>query len=333
MMQIPFEMPALFCAGEPSGDLYAGYFIEQLRERYPEAHIWGVGGYFMLENGAEPVSHYRQLMTFGLSDSFASLFRNLSFYREIGRQLYLLNPSTFVAVAYPGVNLMLCRVAKRMGMRVYYLLPPQIWAWGTLRKYFIRKWVDAVISVFPFEARFYRKLHMKTFLMDNPLACEMQGYRRTDFRRRIGFMPGSRRSQIRRNVPVILELASLIRKQYKEIDLCALAYDRQQAENLSAELVDIPVVHENRYGIMKNCDLLVVCSGTASLEAAFLGVPQIFFHRPSFFDFYLLRRFMRTNEYNLTNIYYGQKVVPSFIDYRRGKLVGVVYEEIRSRLE
>ena len=324
-------MPVFFCAGEPSGDLYAGLYIKQLKKEFPGAVVWGVGNGCMMESGVSPVFQYRTPMTFGLTSGLLSLLQNLAFYRQVGRQLYRLRPRTFVAVAYPGVNLLLCRVAKRMGMRVYYFLPPQIWAWGMFRKYMIEKWVDAVISVFPFEACFYRNLRVKTTLVDNPLARKMQGFKRTDSRRRICFMPGSRGSQIKRNMPVVLDLMCRIRKQEADTDLCILAYDREQAAWLSSAFNGVQVVHENRYQVMKNCDLLIICSGTASLEAAFLGVPQIFFNRPSFLDFQLLRRFVGTNEYNLTNILYGRKIVPAFIDYRPGILAEHVHKEIRLR--
>jgi len=319
--KITFETPALFCAGDASGDLYAGLLIRQLKAKFPEATILGVGSGRMMQGGAKLVFHSLGLMTFGLSDSFASFLRNLDTYRKIARQLCTLQPRTFVPVAYPGVNLLLCRLAHRMGMKVYYFLPPQIWAWGRFRIYFVRKWVDAIISVFPFEADFYRKLRMRTLLIDNPLAREMARFRRNDSRRKIGFMPGSRASQIRRNLPVVLELARSVRKQDKEVELCVLAYDRQQFPKLGEEFIGMHIVDDDRYQTMKNCDLLVVCSGTASLEAAFLGVPQVFFNRPSFLDFHFFRRFVRIDEYNLTNICYGTAVVPSFVDYRKRKLV------------
>jgi lipid-A-disaccharide synthase len=330
MRKIAFETPVLFCAGEASGDLYAGFLIKKLKEEFPEAIILSIGDGCMVQSGAVSVFDCQELMTFGLSDSLISWFRNLCLYRKIVQQLHLLRPRTFVPVAYPGINLLLCRVAKRLGMKVYYFLPPQIWVWGTSRKYLIRKWVDAVISVFPFEADFYRALNMNTLLIDNPLVGELRKFRRNDSRRRIGFMPGSRQSQIKRNLPVALELARVIRKKDSEVDLCIVAYDPEQIMKFNGDLIGISVIDEDRYQVMKNCDLLLVCSGTASLEAAFLGVPQLFFNRPSFLDYYVFRRFLKTREYNLTNICYGERIVPSFVEYRLRKLVERIYPLIES---
>jgi lipid-A-disaccharide synthase len=328
MKQIPFETPVFFCAGEPSGDLYAALFIKQLKKNSPRTGIFGVGGINMTEVGAELVFRYEKMMTFGLSDGCASFFENISIYRKIVRQLRVLTPRTFIAVAYPGMNLLLCRVAKIMGAKVYYLLPPQIWAWGTFRKYFIKKWVDVVISVFPFEADFYRSIGINTVLLDNPLVLKLRSYERKDHKKRIGFMPGSRISQIRRNLPVIRQLIRSISATGAGVEFCLIAYDLAAVRALCRLDEEIAICHENRYQVMKNCDLLITCSGTASFEACLLEVPQIFFNRPSFMDFHILRKILKTKEYNLCNIYYGSDIVPSFVHCDQETLVENVFTKI-----
>lgn len=328
MKKIAFEAPVFICAGEPSGDLYAGLFMSQLRQRNPNAFITGVGGRCLKESGVKPVFDYRRLATFGLSDGLRSLLNNYSMYRKIGRKMLGLRPCTFVAVAYPGLNLMLCRIAHTNGIKVDYLLPPQIWAWGTFRKCFIRKWVDRVVSVFPFEAEFYDRLGINTVLVENPLIERLRGYERTNLEKRIGFMPGSRDPQLRRNLPVIRRLIGLIKARSEDTECCIITYGVRRGSSL-ADLSQASVVHhENRYQVMKNCDLLITCSGTASLEACLLEVPQIFFHRPSLIDFHVLRRLLRIDEYNLCNILYGRKTVPSFVHHDVNTLVDHVYRRI-----
>ena len=323
------EMPAFFCAGEPSGDLYGGLFIRELKKKFPDARILGVGDGQMRDSGAEVVLEYTRLMSFGLKDSLLAVYRNYSAYRLIARWIYRLQPKTFVAVAYPGMNLLLCRYARKMGVRVFYLVPPQIWAWGTFRKYFIKKWVDAVVSVFPFEAEFYRGQGVETIERENPLVRELSAYKRNDHRKRIGFMPGSRPSHIKRNTQVVSEVMDLVRRSRKDIECCLIAYNATQAGELEKNVGGgICVVHENRYQMMKNCDLLVIGSGTASLEAALLGVSQVFFHWASFLDHFVLRRFLDISEYNLANIYFGRKVVPSYVGYNKGKLVKSIFNTI-----
>ena len=332
MVKLRVEPPIFFCAGEPSGDLYAGLFIKRLRTLYPGMLIHGVGDGNMREAGAEIILGYERLMAFGLADSLSSLRSHYLFYREIARLLSRVRYRTFIAVAYPGVNMLLCRIAKRHGMRVYYMLPPQIWAWGGLRRVLLKRWVDAVISFFPFEAEHYRRLGFHTMLINNPVVDSLRGYLRKDRRRRIGFMPGSRRSQIVRNLPVVLELARHIRNRRPDIKLCLLTYDGRQANELRRTQDLLTVYHTDRYQKMKDCDLLFVSSGTASLEAAAMHIPQIFFHRISLLDDLILRKFVRVQELNMANLYYNEKIVPCFIMRHRDRLIRQLKEAVEPRI-
>ncbi|UCG30614.1 MAG: hypothetical protein JSV53_01690 [candidate division WOR-3 bacterium] len=328
MKETKFLSPIFLCAGEPSGDVYAGLFIKRLRKQLPDATIIGVGDGNMQMNGAEIVLWYERLAAFGLSDSLSSLLSHYSSYRQIARILLDTRPKTFIAVAYPGLNIPLCRIAKRHGMKVFYMLPPQIWAWGGFRKNLLKRWIDVVISVFPFEADFYRRLGFDTILMDNPLFSLLGKYTRRNRQPRIGFMPGSRRTQILRNLPVILELTNFIRTRGSNIELCLIAFDSQTAADLSSQQSLIPVFNGDRYQMMKDCDLLVVSSGTASLEAAAMRIPQIFFHRVSFLDDRILRRFVSVREFNIANLHYGKKIVPCFISSEYRLLVQQVKDAV-----
>ena len=278
--------------------------------------VFGVGDGSMHRSGADVVLYDDHSMAFGLMEALRFLYCDFLFYQKIARTIYHTKPKTFVAVAYPGLNLLLCRYAKRLGIKVYYYLPPQIWLWGRFRKYFIKKWVDAVISVFPFEAEFYRYLGIETVQIPNPLIARLRRYKRTDHKKRIGFMPGSRPTQIERNMPVIMKLIEMLSRELKETELCVITLDRAE-HVLQARLGKRAfVVSRNRYQMMKNCDLLVTTSGTATLEAALLGVDQVFFHRPSFFDFYILRRCLRLREYNLANIFLAGRSCPALLAVR-----------------
>lgn len=353
-MEIIFKNPLFICTGEPSGDMYAGLLVKNLKKKIPHVKIYGVGGEDMQNSGVEVVESYRGLMTFGFLAGIFSLVKNYKFYRKIVKKIYQIRPKTFIAIAYPGLNLLLCQYAKKLGCRVYYFLPPQIWAWGGYRKYFIKKWVDKVISVFPFEYEFYRKSGIGTDYFENPLVKEMKRYKRKDGRKRIGFMPGSRKNQIERNLPIIFELMRKIRhirrnvefglilhtnslklienviarsplerttkqSQNKQITITELAMTKE--DGLESSTPSFKIIVDNRYQAMKNCNVLVTSSGTASLEAAIMKIPQIFFNRPSFFDFYLFRRFLRIKEYNLANLYFGKKIVPSFVAYDKDFII------------
>jgi lipid-A-disaccharide synthase len=378
MREMIFKNPIFICAGEPSGDMYAALLIKRLKKTTPNLKIYGVGGDKMRKSGVEVVEDYNKLMAFGFSKGILSSFRNYKVYKKKCRAMYRVKAKTFIAVAYPGINLLLCKYAKRLGCKVYYFLPPQIWAWGEFRKYFIKKWVDRVISVFPFEHEFYKKRGVKVDYLENPLFEELKRYKRGDFKKRIGFMPGSRSSEIKRNLPVMIEIMRKIGLKKHDLEFFLILHphsleiakeliarskiphlslrgatsrsnlneDPEQASQFHEKYTKIKrlprnlwslamtkkdffdshtqhfkVITEKRYQVMKNCDLLIVCSGTASLEAAIMNIRQIFFNRPSFFDYYFAKRFLKIKEYNLTNLYFNKKMVPSFVARNTGYIL------------
>ncbi len=342
MHDIVLRSPIFMSVGEPSGDLYAGFFVRYLKKRFPDIKMYGFGGDNMRKSGVEMIGQYHGLTTFGFSRGVLSSFRNYKMYRKIRRRLYQLRPKTFIAVAYPGLNLPLCGCAKKLGCSVCYFLPPQIWAWGEFRKYFIKKWVDTVISVFPFEHEFYRKKGMRVEYFENPLIAELQRYRRNDFQKRVGFMPGSRQSEIERNLPSMVEIMRMIGQRRTQIVLEIILHSQEILTQKwfigllkmmkRSFLNNIEIVTEDHYQAMKNCDLLILSSGTASLEAATMRIPQIFINRPPFFDFYAMRGFIKIKEYNLANLYFGKKIVPSFVAYNIYSVLEHIYKLTENHL-
>jgi len=333
------------CACEPSGDLYASLFLEKIKEKNPNIEIYGVGGSELKKVGAHIIYNYQQMMVFGFTIGISSILKNLKIYRRIARALSKIRPQSFIAVAYPGLNLLLCRYAKKIGAKVIYILPPQIWAWGEFRKYFIKRWVDEVISFFPFEYNFYKKLNIKTIYMENPLLGKLAQYKRSYYpqrdrymKKRIGFMPGSRLSEIKRNLPIMvnvmrrIENAGFYIKSYFIInrDITEFREIREFLNNMldGFPSSEIKIVSEECYETMRSCDLLIICSGTASLEAAIMSIPQIFFNHPSFFDYYFFKRFLKITDYNLANLYFGKKIVPSFVNRNIAQLEKYIYSSI-----
>ncbi|MCK4250122.1 hypothetical protein KAX97_01650, partial [candidate division WOR-3 bacterium] len=168
----------------------------------------------------------------------------------------------------------------------------------------------------------------------NPLFEELKRYKRIDFKKRIGFMPGSRSSEIKRNLPVMIEIMRKMGLKKHDIEFTLILHSsiyrvgrlrplftslhlasRLDTEGKALLQNKISIITKERYQAMKNCDLLIVCSGTASLEAAIMDIPQIFFNRPSFFDYYFAKRLLKIEEYNLANLYFNKKIVPSFVSF------------------
>jgi len=313
-------------ACEPSADMYAALFIRNLLDKRPDLRIIGIGGPEMATEGVELFGDYRDLMAFGLSAAARNVATNWRIYRAVARKIYRNRPDIFMPFAYPGINLLLCRYARSLGIRTIYVLPPQIWAWGNFRIYFIKKWVDQIISFFPFEYEYFTRLRIPAIYVENPIKNLLKSYRRTDFKKKVGFMPGSRPREIKRNLPVILEVIDRIKAEHKELQFSIIL--REKIDLPKTLLSTIFTVCNNRYQAMKNCDLIVTCSGTASLEAAFMDIPQVFFNRPSWIDYNLMRRLVTIKEYSLANLYFGRKIVPVYIDRRLDRLYGAVSDEI-----
>ena len=138
MMSMEVEGPVFISVGEPSGDLYASFLACGMKTKTPGLRIFAAGGKNLVESGADVLVDYYRMTTLGFTSGVLTAYRNYTIYGKIARLMYRIRPKTFIGVAYPGLNILLCKYAKYLGCRVYYFLPPQIWAWGTFRKYFIK---------------------------------------------------------------------------------------------------------------------------------------------------------------------------------------------------
>lgn len=325
-----FHGTVFVSACEPSADLYAALFIQQIKKEQPGLRFIGIGGPEMAGVAVKLTTDFRKMMSLGFAASAANAAGNLTMYRCLAREMHRVKPDIFMAVAYPGVNLLLCRYARRLGIKTVYLLPPQIWAWGNFRKYFIKKWVDLVISFFPFEHEYYRRLGIPCRMVNNPLIDHLKPFIRTDMRKTIGFMPGSRASEIKRNIPVIMMIMDRLKADYNDCRYVIILHEKNDLPDAMNSIVH-PDLHQ-RYQAMKNCDFLITCSGTASLEAALMNIPQVFFNRPSLIDYHLTRRMIRIKEYNLANLFFGQKIVPAIIDRKINRVQKLLIDEIKKIL-
>jgi len=316
--------PLFICAGEPSGDLYASFYIRETINSSPASRFVGVGGTLMEDAGVVRVMTCDELETLGLQTAISSFSRHMTVLQAIKKALQDIHPREFIAVAYPGINLLLCEYASRLGCTVHYLLPPQAWAWGGFRANLVARWVDRVITVFPFEYKFYKQRGIYVEYWENPLPAFLRHFIRTDTLPRLGFMPGSRGSEIRRNLPLIVHYLSYIQSSLKSMRYALILHTpdvitrdpriAMSIKNLGDMYHDRLEVHtDNHYQHMKNCDFLITCSGTASLEAAFMNIPQVFFNRCSWFDYAFMRPFVKTREYNLANLCYGKTLVPACV--------------------
>lgn len=311
-------------AGEPSGDLHAAALIRALRTIDPEARFTFLGGDMMADAaGVQPIIHYRDMAFMGFSEVLRHLrkiFSNLSVAR---RALLAAKPSCLILIDYPSFNLKVAKTAFEAGIPVYYYISPKIWAWKEWRIKAIGRTVRRMFSILPFEVAFYHRHNFPVNYVGNPSVEEIDRLRpslpnRGEFlaqhklrdRPIIALLPGSRMGEIRCNLPVMVEAARRF-PQYRPVIAGAPNID----DSVYASLSDYPVVRDATLGLLSVARAALVTSGTATLETALMGVPQVVVYRSngSKLAYNIMRRLIKVNYISLPNLIVDREIIPELI--------------------
>lgn len=272
-------------AGEASGDLHASNLIREIRIRDSEAVIRAWGGDLMEANGAEIVMHYRDLAFMGFVEvlfNLRTIVRNLSFCK---RDIERFQPDVLVLVDYPGFNLRIAKYAHKKSIKVVYYISPQVWAWKKNRVFSLKKYVDRMLVILPFEQPFFEKYGMEVDFVGHPLLDALQQHRdlaeeeqsHPDERAIVALLPGSRKQEIKRMLPLMCRLASLF-PEYQFMVAAAPSID-EAYYNKFLDGFDVKLMKGGTYSLLKQSEAAVVTSGTATLEAALLNTPQVVCYR------------------------------------------------------
>lgn len=313
-------MNVLIVAGEASGDLYGGQLASHLHRRLPGLVLSGMGGDSMREAGVEILYHHHAVSVVGVFEVFSKLQHLKDASRRLKSRILQNKPAFAILIDFPDFNFRLARFLKRQRIPIVYYISPQLWAWRKNRIHFLKDHVDLMISILPFEEALYRKAGVPVVYTGHPLV-EMVSREVTSqpiFPKKntplIGIMPGSRDVEVRRHLPILEEAVSCMRRQ---IDLDALMICapsiRYEQHSVSSP---IPQVKENRYSAMKACDLLLVASGTSTLEAAILGTPLFIVYKVGGLSWQLGKFLVRVPYYGLVNWIAGEKRIPEYIQNR-----------------
>lgn len=316
----------MLVAGEASGDLHGATLCRALRELSPTARLIGLGGGRMAEAGVELVADARDTAVVGFSEVVRRLPALWRVYRQLCATLAEERPAVLVLIDFPGMNLKLARAARRRGLPVVYFIPPQIWAWhrGRLKK--IRDRVSLVLTVLPFERAFYRSAGVEAAFVGHPLldalaaAPSRSAARRelgvADERLLVGLLPGSREQEIAGMAPLMGGAAARIAAARPEAQFVLALAPTVAAASVARHLAAGPhvrVVGGRTYAVMRAADLLLVTSGTATLEAALLGTPMVVGYRVSPLSELMGRALLRVPWISLVNIVLGRAVVPELV--------------------
>lgn len=308
-------------SGEASGDLHGANLIKALRKKQPDLSIRAWGGDRMEREGATLVKHYKDLAFMGFVEVVANLrtiLRNIAFCKE---DIQGFNPDAIILIDYPGFNLRIAKFAKQKGFKVLYYISPQIWAWKQSRVHAIRKYVDRVFAILPFEKAFYEKFGVEVDFVGHPLIDAIEEFERNPATLKsisntskpiLALLPGSRKQEISRMLPIMLEAAERF-PQFQPI----LAGAPSQDENFYRSFIQndnsIPIVFDQTYSLLSRAELAMVTSGTATLETALFQVPQVVCYKGGTVSVQIARWLIKTEYISLVNLIMNQEVVKELI--------------------
>jgi lipid-A-disaccharide synthase len=312
-------MKALIVAGETSGDIYGAQLAVVLGERLPGLQISGMGGDRMQETGVELLYHHRSIAVVGVFEVVSKLTKLRQAFHTLAKWIDQNSPEFAILIDFPDFNFRLARLLKERGIKIFYFISPQIWAWRKERIHFLKKHIDLMITVLPFEKSIYDAEGIPATYVGHPLVEIVRSEMKTQTpytrgeKPIIGLMPGSRDVEVRRHLPVLLETAGLLSAQ---MDLEILLI---RAPSLHSDLYNVPsyvqVVSLDRYAAMKACDFMLVASGTSTLESAILNVPFLIVYRVGGISWNLGKLLVRVPYYGLVNWIAQKKIVPEFIQH------------------
>lgn len=318
----------MIIAGEASGDLHAAGLIEGICRRDPEAEFCFFGGDLMArEARCRPVLHYEEMNVMGFSEVLRSLPRIARHLRLARRTLAGFRPDTLILVDYPGFNLRMARYARKLGVRVDWFISPKVWAWKEWRVRSLRRYVSGLYCILPFEVGFFARHGMKVEYVGNPTVgemeqvmghmppfkhfCQRQGI--DDSRPVIALLPGSRRGEIRNNLPLMIEAAKRF-PDYQYVVAAAPAisekFYRQTAQDPGLQLV-----FGSSQVLAKYSRAALVTSGTATLETALMGTPQVVCYRAngSRLSYAIMERLLKVRHVSLPNLIVDNSIIPELL--------------------
>lgn len=320
----------MILAGEASGDMHGANLARALQELDPQVELIGMGSSLMAAAGVKLAFDVTALSTVGFAEALKSIKTLKKIIQQLADLMDRERPEAIVLIDYPGFNMEVAKVAKEKEIPLVYYFSPTAWAWGRGRAKKVASLVTKVASVLPFEADVYREAGANVEFVGHPLLdivkptlTKEEFYQQHDLdpeKPIIGLLPGSRRQEIDSLLPALLEGAQIIKGKFPEVQfLLPLAHtiSRQEIEEKVRDKgLEIKVIEGQAYELMTVSDIIVVASGTATLEAACLGVPMIIVYRVTFSTWLLGKMLLKIPHIGMPNIIAGKEIVPELIQYQ-----------------
>ncbi len=347
----------MIIAGEDSGDLHGSALIAELKNINPALQIHGIGGQKMIDAGMTPQYHIKDMAFLG----FAEVIKHIPFIKKVQKDLLDVvktqNIKEVVLIDYPGFNLSLAKKLRKLNTKIIYYISPQVWAWGKSRLQKMKRLIDLMIVVFPFEKELYKKAGVKVEYVGHPLIERIKSYNylsKEELYSKFGLengkdllliMPGSRKQEIERIFPETIKAAVRLSAELnlQTVVACSANIDEDIFHKLTNEK-NFTIIKEHTYDLLKYTNFGIIKSGTSTLEAGLFGFPFVVVYSTSALTYFIGKKLIEIDSISMTNIVLGEKIIPELIqnDMNAKKIFSTAksiltnpakYEEIKSKLE
>lgn len=342
----------MIIAGEASGDLHGSNLVKAMRDIMPDLYFYGIGGQKLRKAGVEILVDSSDMAVIGLTEVLSRIGFILRTGRRLKESLKKERPDLLILIDYPDFNLPLAREAKKNGVKVFYYISPQVWAWRKRRIYSIARCVDRMAVILPFEVSVYDKVDLDVNFVGHPLLDVVKRRYSDDEAlekfnlgagvKTVALLPGSRKSEVKKLLPDMLKAAEILKRRLSSVQFVlplADTLDRSFVSDIVEGCnADVEIVSDDTYDVIGVSDIAIVASGTATLETALLETPMIIVYKISLISYLVGRMIIDVKHIGLVNIIAEKTVVPELIqndaspENMADKVCGILEnEEIMSR--
>ena len=316
-------MKYFIIAGEASGDLHGSNLIAELSAFDKNAEIECWGGDLMEKAGGKLLQHYKDIAFMGLFLVLKNIRTLIGLFEKCKNEISNFSPDIVVLIDYPGFNLRMAKFAKQKNFKVVYYISPKIWAWNQKRAWKIKKYVDKMFTILPFETDFYKKYNYSVDFVGNPLLDSVSKFKKLEYDKDfllnnniddkpiIAILPGSRKQEIANALPIMLNLVPLF-PEYHFIIAGAPSINTNFYNEFIAEK-NIKILFNKTYSILKNADAALVTSGTATLETALFKTPQVVCYKTGWLTYNIGIRLVKVDFFSLVNLILNKEAVTELL--------------------
>ena len=310
--------------GESSGDLHGSELVKELLKINPSLNIHCWGGDLMKTSGAKLLEDYRSYSIMGFIEVLKKIFFLYNKIQKCKIDILRLNPRRVLLIDFPGFNLRIAKFCKKNKIKVDYLIPPKTWAWNSRRNLTLKKNINNIYSILPFEKKYFENNGLDVTYIGNPLINRIKRKGVKKNRKYIGLFPGSRGSEIKYSLSIFIELI----EDYNQEDFIVFGVSNliSSSYDIISKYKNVKMVFDNTYESLNECKYAVVMSGTASLEVALMKVPHVVVFKASRISYFIAKLLVKLKYYSLVNIIMEKEVVRELIQDK------FILENIKSEL-